>query len=109
MSYAGVQAIRIYLDGKLLINSVDKSDFFLLRRAPGNQNYNYVQIISFCESEKELCHPILQSKMPLCHYVTGFVVQFVIYSSWGDKYYCGLNGLQLFDEKNEEILLEIQS
>lgn len=109
MSYTGVQAIKIYLDGKPLTNLIDKNDVYILRRAPGNQNYNYVQMINFCESEKQLCYPGPQETIDLSRYVVGFVFQFVIYSSWGDKYYCGLNGVKLLDENKLEISLETQS
>lgn len=111
MSYAGVQTMKIYLDGKVLANPNDKSDIFILRRAPGNQNYNYLQMIRFCEPENHVKSYNCSSTsiVESCPSIRGFVVQIVIYSTWGDKYYCGLNGLKLFDERNQEIFLGTQS
>lgn len=39
----------------------------------------------------------------------GFVVQLIIFSSWGDQYYCGLNGLELYNQYGKKIVLEEQS
>lgn len=100
--------MKIYLDGKPLTNIIDKSEIFLLRRAPGNENYNYVQMISFCEFEKQSPLPVQKSQTDFYQCITGFVIQIVIYSTWGDKYYCGLNGIKLFDDTNTEIPLETQ-
>ena len=37
---------------------------------------------------------------------TGFVVQFCIFSTWGDRYYCGLDGLELYDCLGNKIYLD---
>lgn len=108
MSYSGVYAMKIYLDGKPLTNINDKSEIFLLRRAPGNENYNYVQMISFCEFEKQFSRQVQKSYTDFYNGITGFVIQIVIYSTWGDKYYCGLNGIKVFDDTNTEIPLQTQ-
>lgn len=105
-SYAGVQTMKILLDGQSLINHVGKTDVFLLRRAPGNLHYNYVQAINFFDGEQSV-FPMEQTIVnndPIPS-IVGFVVQFVIYSTWGDKYYCGLNGIKIFDENNKEVML----
>jgi len=34
---------------------------------------------------------------------SGLVLKFVLHSSWGDRFFVGLNGIQVFDEKGENI------
>lgn len=41
--------------------------------------------------------------------VFGFVMEIIIYSTWGDQYYCGLNGIELYDAQGDKIQLEEQS
>ena len=34
----------------------------------------------------------------------GFFLQIKIHSTWGDQHYCGLNGIELYNEKGEPII-----
>lgn len=39
----------------------------------------------------------------------GFVYQIIIFSTWGDSYYVGLNGIQIYDNYGNEIMLTTDS
>ncbi|VDN30938.1 unnamed protein product [Cylicostephanus goldi] len=40
---------------------------------------------------------------PTTHSVYGFIFQLQLLSSWGDEFYIGLNGIDLFDRRDERI------
>ncbi|CAH0564254.1 unnamed protein product [Brassicogethes aeneus] len=103
MTYAGVRTLKIRLDGNDVINNLIQNNEFLLRRAPGNTEYNFGQEIKFFETPCNMLLPI----EPSC--ITGFVIQFLIHSTWEDKYYCGLNGIEIYDGNNKKIELEEQN
>ncbi|KAH1015955.1 hypothetical protein HUJ04_007255 [Dendroctonus ponderosae] len=104
LSYAGVKIVKIFLDNQLITNPSLNSDYFLLRRAPGNSFYDFVQDISFVEQGI-----IPKVYSPTIDCVFGFVMEIVIYSTWGDQYYCGLNGIKLYDDNGDLIVLEEQN
>ena len=39
----------------------------------------------------------------------GFVYQIVIFSTWGDPYYVGLNGIEMYDAQGHKIELNKDS
>ncbi|KAG5345966.1 K0556 protein, partial [Acromyrmex heyeri] len=125
LSYCGAQIIQtvkqllIKLDGRQLYDE-NYSDGFLLRRAPGSCHYDFVQEISFLnppnreQSSNQIIDPITKSLEELESFDSnyeapsmprGFVYQIIIFSTWGDSYYVGLNGIQLYDNYGKEIKL----
>ncbi|XP_020277981.1 protein KIAA0556-like isoform X2 [Pseudomyrmex gracilis] len=115
LSYCGVKQLLIKLDDKQLHS--DNYEGFLLRRAPGSCHYDFVQEISFVsnifaqvsnhsdsiKSSEEL--ESMDSNYEAPSMPQGFVYQIVIFSTWGDSYYVGLNGIQIYDNHGNEIKL----
>ncbi|KAI5723842.1 hypothetical protein M8J76_011637 [Diaphorina citri] len=119
MSYCGVKSMSILIDDKPLS---ENGQSILLRRAPGHLNYEFGQkiylnklspaadddvlkrihtsfsILSITEEEYE------QPLMP-----KGFVFQFSLLNTWGDRYYLGLNGIELYDEFGDLIPLTAEN
>ncbi|EFA83430.1 hypothetical protein PPL_03577 [Heterostelium album PN500] len=108
----GAKEVVISLDGKCLTSG------YIFRKAPGESNFDYGQTLSFIHHDKHSQESISESydKMMIFSkqsYIpqdyktlfipSGFVFKFVLLSSWGDKSYLGLNGMQLFDW-NEDLI-----
>lgn len=119
-TYAGTSRLRVLIDGKTLKNPYTEDHIYLLRRAPGNLNYDFVQDINFYidASSLQLYEPKPAFRIEHTHKeefyessVTpeGFVVQFVIFSTWGDQYYCGLDGIELYDRIGRRVILNESS
>ena len=85
-----------------------------LRRAPGTTHYDFGQIIDLSEKpeyNKEIISrgDLINVRKLIPDYEisllpAGFVYQLYIYCSWGDPYYVGLNGIELFDEQGTSLL-----
>nr|CDJ96207.1 Protein K04F10.2 [Haemonchus contortus] len=92
MSYAGVRLLHIFINGRLAASNV------LLRKAPGYVFFDFVQdvFIDRPTTARPLTRPMTSS-------IYGFIFQLQLLSSWGDEFYIGLNGIELYDRRHERI------
>ncbi|XP_071067322.1 katanin-interacting protein isoform X4 [Dasypus novemcinctus] len=112
-TYRGAKIAHVSLDGL----SVSPPEGFLIRKGPGNCHFDFAQEILFVDylqprlrpqparrpDTRSLEHASMDYEAPLMP--CGFIFQFQLLTSWGDPYYIGLTGLELYDERGEKIPL----
>ncbi|XP_054283415.1 katanin-interacting protein-like [Macrosteles quadrilineatus] len=113
-SYCGVKRLLVRLDNSEPL-------MFTLRKSPGHRHHRLAQVLplvaSRCESSLdiidnlELCIMLYMSTVGLTldyeppELPQGFVFQLQLLSTWGDLYYIGLNGLQMYNAAGNVITL----
>ncbi|XP_063171031.1 katanin-interacting protein isoform X2 [Candoia aspera] len=112
-TYRGAKVVHVWLDGCC----ISPPGGFLVRKGPGNCHFDFAQEILFIDylsgptvaparerSEvKKMEQASMDYEAPLMP--CGFIFQFQLLTNWGDPYYIGLNGLELYNECGEKIFL----
>uniref|UniRef100_A0A452S005 Katanin interacting protein n=1 Tax=Ursus americanus TaxID=9643 RepID=A0A452S005_URSAM len=112
-TYRGAKIVHISLDGLC----VSPPEGFLIRKGPGNCHFDFAQEILFVDhlQSRQLPQPARRLDTQSLERATmdyeappmpcGFIFQLQLLTSWGDPYYIGLTGLELYDERGEKIPL----
>jgi hypothetical protein len=121
-TFRGVKQMDVSIDGILI--SPKETGGFLIRKAPGNDFFDFGQVIPFHNSLQ--CRPppplplpqpssssSLYYKTPIIKqdyeaplFPQGFNLKFIFWSTWGDPYYLGINGIELYDPTGKKLNIQ---
>ncbi|XP_031417223.1 katanin-interacting protein isoform X4 [Clupea harengus] len=112
-TYRGVKVMHVAVDDV----PISPPEGFLVRKGPGHCHFDFAQEILFIDylqatdsgsqthsgssCQREEASMDYEAPLMPC----GFIFQLQLLTSWGDPYYIGLNGIELYDHNDKKISL----